>query len=83
MAARTARPLPRSTCLPADLRIGDEVLTPSRQWERVTDLLAGDRFTRSTQVITAESGPGFPWLLTAGHLVIVRRPVSVPAQRAA
>ncbi len=61
------------------LRVGDLVLTPSRQWERVTALTGTDRFARSTRVQTDFTGAECPWEWVNRFVVAVRRPaVSVP-----
>ena len=63
-------------CRPDALRVGDLVRTPSRRWETVTAVEAGDAYSRSTRVVTDATGPDYPWVWINRHTVIVSRPAS-------
>lgn len=66
----------------AALRVGDLVLTPAGQWERVTALTGTSRFSRSTRVQTDFTGPECPWEWVNRFIVAVRRPALSVARAA-
>jgi hypothetical protein len=73
----------RLLCPVEELRIGDEVFTPSWRWETVTALAAGDGYPRLTRVTTDKTGSEFPWQWRPGHQLRTRRPVVAPSAVAA
>jgi hypothetical protein len=72
----------RLVCRADELCTGDRVRTPARRWETVTDLRGGDAYSRCTWVVTADTGPDFPWVWTNQHPVqVLRHPAATPVNR--